>query len=589
MLFQDVPIKRKLTSVIMLTSSIVLSLTCLAFVAYDLITFRRQMTGKLATLAQVVAANCTGAVAFSDENEARVKLTSMKAMRNIVAAALYDKEGRLFVKFAVNEPAQTFPTRPGADGPRFAKDSLVFFEPVVKEGQRLGTLYLKSDLEAMHALIRLYGGIVILVMAGSFLLAFALSKVLQKGISQPILALAGAAKAVSDRKDYSLRARKYGQDELGQLTDSFNAMLTLIHERDVSLRESAERLRLALEASQTGTWDWTFLSRKLSWDEYLYAQFGLRRADFDDTYEGFLKCVHPDNREQVNRAIALAVQQKSEFNLEFRILWPDGTVHDIAARGKAFYDEAGKAVRMAGVSLDVTQRRRAEEEIRRLNAELEQRALERERTRIARDIHDDLGASLTRISMLSESVRSEVEGLTQAASDTDQIHNTAREITRAMDEIVWAVNPKYDTLDSLAAYISRFAQQYLGTAAIRCRLKMPVQLPPLALSAEVRHNVFLAFKEALNNVVKHARATEVYISLDLRPTDFVLVVGDNGRGLQRNADKSTVSAPADNLRSASGHGLPHMLKRMEDIGGRCVWETAPGGGTRIMFTVLIKS
>ncbi len=153
MLFQDVPIKRKLTSVIMLTSSIVLSLTCLAFVAYDLITFRRQMTGNLATLAQIVAANCTGAVAFSDENEARVKLTSMKAMRNIVAAALYDKEGNLFVKFPVNEPAQTFPTRPGADGPRFTKDSLVFFEPVVREGQRLGTLYLKSDLEAMHALI----------------------------------------------------------------------------------------------------------------------------------------------------------------------------------------------------------------------------------------------------------------------------------------------------------------------------------------------------------------------------------------------------------------------------------------------------
>src|SRR5439155_9981246 len=132
---------------------------------------------------------------------------------------------------------------------------------------------------------------------------------------------------------------------------------------------------------------------------------------------------------------------------------------------------------------------------RRVRARLQQlerqRAIERERARIARDIHDDLGASLTRISMLSQSVRSEVKGLTRAANDTDQIHSTAREITRAMDEIVWAVNPKYDTLDSLAAYIGRFAQQYLGAAALRCRLKIPVELPPLALSAEVRHNVFL--------------------------------------------------------------------------------------------------
>ena len=588
MQFRDIPIKRKLTSVIMLASSIVLLVTCLAFVTYDLITFRREMTRNLATLAQVIAANSAAAVAFIDEGEARGKLASLKAKGNIVAAALYDKEGKLFSEFPASEPAQTFPVRPGADGPRFVQDSLVFFEPVVREGERLGTLYLKSDLQAMYALIRLYCGIVLLVMASSFLLAFALSRVLQKGISQPILELAGTAKAVSDRKDYSVRARKYGQDELGQLTDSFNAMLTLIHERDVSLRESAERLRLALEASQTGTWDWNFHSRKLSWDEYMFPQFGLRRAEFADTYEAFLKCVHPDNREQVNRAIASAVQQKSEFNLEFRVLWPDGTVHDIAARGKAFYDDAGKAVRMAGVSLDVTQRRRAEEEIRRLNAELEQRALERERARIARDIHDDLGASLTRISMLSQSVRSEVKGLTQAANDTDQIHSTAREITRAMDEIVWAVNPKYDTLDSLAAYIGRFAQQYLGAAALRCRLKIPVELPPLALSAEVRHNVFLAFKEALNNVVKHAQATEVFISLELRPTEFVLVVDDNGRGFQRNA-QNLVTARGDSLRSVSGHGLPNMERRLEEIGGSCVWGTPPGGGTRIAFTVLIKS
>ena len=130
--------------------------------------------------------------------------------------------------------------------------------------------------------------------------------------------------------------------------------------------------------------------------------------------------------------------------------------------------------------------------------------------------------------------------------------------------------------------------QRSAAAAIRCRLKVPVQLPPLALSAEVRHNVFLAFKEALNNVVKHAQATEVDISLELRPTEFVLVVVDNGRGFQRNADKPAAAAPADTLRSASGHGLPNIQKRMEEIGGSCVWDSAPGGGTRTAFTVAIK-
>ena len=130
----------------MLTSSIVLLVTCVAFAAYELITFRRAMTRNLATLAQVVAANCTGAVAFIDENEARDKLASLKAERHIVAAAIYDKEGKLFAKFPANEPAQTFPTRPGPNGPQFGEDHLIFFEPIVKEDKQLGTLYLNSDV-----------------------------------------------------------------------------------------------------------------------------------------------------------------------------------------------------------------------------------------------------------------------------------------------------------------------------------------------------------------------------------------------------------------------------------------------------------
>ncbi len=597
MLFRDVPIKRKLTSVIMLTSSIVLLLTCLAFATYELITFRRAMTRNLATLAQVVAANCTGAVAFLDENEAREKLLSLKAERHIVAAAIYDRDGKLFSQFRINEPGQTFPARPGTDGPRFTRDSLIFFEPIIKGGQRLGTLYLESDLEALFALIRLYGGIVLLVLAGSFLVAFALSTALQKGISQPILELAGAAQAVSNRKDYSVRAKKWGQDELGQLTDSFNGMLALIHERDVSLRDSEERLRLALEASRTGTWNWDLKSNKMTWhrpyDEKAQAPFGPKPGVFGGAFEDFMELIDPQDRLTLTGAMKQALEQKTAFSSEFRVIWPDGSVHYLAGRGKGFYDEAGKPLRLTGVLQDISERKMAEEHAQELRRALEvserQRAVERERARLARDMHDELGASLTRITMLSQSVQSDVQGQPEAAAEVDQIHSTAREITRAMDEIVWAVNPKYDTLDGLAAYLSRFAQQYLSGANIRCRLKMPVQLPPLALSAEVRHNVFLAFKEALNNVVKHARATEAFISLELRPTGFMLLLADNGRGFQWSPGGPRPAASGDGLRVASGNGLMNIQKRMEEIGGRCDWDTAPGAGTRTTFTVKTES
>jgi signal transduction histidine kinase/ligand-binding sensor domain-containing protein len=214
-----------------------------------------------------------------------------------------------------------------------------------------------------------------------------------------------------------------------------------------------------------------------------------------------------------------------------------------------------------------------------------QRALERERARIARDIHDDLGASLTRITMLSQTVRAELDALAPAAADVDQIYSTARELTRAMDEIVWAVNPKHDTLDSLVTYLGRFAQQFLSSAGIRCRLDVPVYLPGLALTSEVRHNVFLALKEALHNTVKHAAATEVRISLEVQPAGFVLVIADNGRGFDLNGGHPKSSSPDDATRTSTGNGLANMKKRLEEIGGRCEWNTAPGEGTRIKFVI----
>jgi signal transduction histidine kinase len=222
---------------------------------------------------------------------------------------------------------------------------------------------------------------------------------------------------------------------------------------------------------------------------------------------------------------------------------------------------------------------------RKLEQSERQRALERERARIARDIHDDLGASLTRITMLSQSVRAEIDGQTQASEDVDQIYSTARELTRAMDEIVWAVNPKHDTLDSLVTYLGRFAQQFLSSAGVRCRLDVPVYLPALALTSEIRHNVFLAFKEALHNIVKHAAATEVRISLQLEPGGFVLMVADNGRGFDPSLSDHSPAPRLDGARIGAGNGLPNMKKRLEEIGGRCEWKTRPGEGTRASFVI----
>jgi ligand-binding sensor domain-containing protein/signal transduction histidine kinase len=237
-----------------------------------------------------------------------------------------------------------------------------------------------------------------------------------------------------------------------------------------------------------------------------------------------------------------------------------------------------------GVFLDSRRRMRG-----KMEREARQRAIERERARIARDIHDDLGASLTRITMLSQTVRSELDDPAKVATNVDQIYSTARELTRSMEEIVWATSPRHDTLESLITYLGRYAQGFLSAAAIRCRLDEPVNLPAWVLTSEVRHNVFLAFKEALNNVVKHAAASEVRISLELKPDGFMLAVADNGRGF--NWDRlSEAEAQATRVaRSTGGNGLSNMQKRLEEVGGCCGWDTAPGEGTRVKLLVVVKT
>ncbi len=223
---------------------------------------------------------------------------------------------------------------------------------------------------------------------------------------------------------------------------------------------------------------------------------------------------------------------------------------------------------------------------RRLERAERQRDIERERSRIAQDIHDDLGVHLTRISMLSESARAELEHPERTAAGLDQIYDTAREVTRAMDEIVWAVNPRHDTLESLASYLEKFAQDLLAAANMRCRFDMPMEFPAWRLTAEVRHNLFLAFKEALHNVIQHSGATETNIRLAIKASSFELSIGDNGRGFAPGMEKDR---PDSSVRLSTGNGLENMQRRLSEISGRCHVESTPGHGTRVIFTVPLKS
>jgi signal transduction histidine kinase/ligand-binding sensor domain-containing protein len=222
---------------------------------------------------------------------------------------------------------------------------------------------------------------------------------------------------------------------------------------------------------------------------------------------------------------------------------------------------------------------------RRMRRKLEilerQRAVERERTRIAKDIHDDLGASLTRINLLSQSTRRSLDNHPQTERNLDQICTTARQLTRSMDEIVWAVDPQHDTLESLAGYLAKLIHEVLRDSGIRCRLDFPLQLPEWPLTAEMRHNLFLAFKEALHNIVKHSGASEVQVAFVSEAAAFTLKVADNGCGF----DAAAASEPAlvNGELVPRRNGLINMRQRLEEIGGSCEIQSERGGGTQVVF------
>jgi signal transduction histidine kinase len=242
-MMHDWPIARRLTAMVVLVSGIVLLLTSAAFAGYQYWSFRTSARDRLAVRAQIIAANSTASLAFSDEESAREILSGLRADPHVVSAALFDADGRPFATFQREGSEATMPSTPGSDGYRFEGGLLVGYEPVAQTSDaRLGTLYIASDLSALYDSFLLSGLIGMIVFAVSLLAAYGLSLVFQRTISRPILELAETASAFSGGRDYSVRAPRVAGGELGELTDALNHMLAHIEEQDRQLRLSKDEL-----------------------------------------------------------------------------------------------------------------------------------------------------------------------------------------------------------------------------------------------------------------------------------------------------------------------------------------------------------
>jgi signal transduction histidine kinase len=214
---------------------------------------------------------------------------------------------------------------------------------------------------------------------------------------------------------------------------------------------------------------------------------------------------------------------------------------------------------------------------RQLAALERQQTLEHERARIARDLHDNIGAGLTEIAMQSDWVHSDLaQGPgKETRKRVERIRQSATELARSVDLIVWATNPANDTLKRFVNYLTQCTAQFLDAAGLRVRFDMPEDMPSTALAGKVRHNLFLAIREALNNAVRHGRADLVRLEIRAEDACLCISVEDNGCGF----------STGQTLTTGAHEGFGNMRRRMEDIGGSFQITSRPGSGTRVKFSV----
>jgi signal transduction histidine kinase len=201
--------------------------------------------------------------------------------------------------------------------------------------------------------------------------------------------------------------------------------------------------------------------------------------------------------------------------------------------------------------------------------------LQRERARIARDIHDDIGTRMTQLVLQGEVAQAGLTSNSKTRLQLDRMSEEARETLQAMDEILWAINPRRDTLQEFATFVCGHAQRFLKATSIQCLLDVEPGTSNVAFDLPFRRNLLMAVKEALNNAAKHSGATELHLQIHRRGHGLAVVVRDNGRGFD--------ATPAQSNRN----GVDNMRQRMAEIGGTCKIVSRPGEGCRIEFYIPI--
>jgi diguanylate cyclase (GGDEF)-like protein/PAS domain S-box-containing protein len=363
-LFRNSSIRMKLLLLMTLNSSFALVLAGASILGYEALQYRSTAARELTTMAEIGGASSSAALSFHDKAAASETLIPLQGDPRIVGAALYDDHDSILGTYRNSRAtASPIPQKPRSQGVYFESGNVLIFDPVVFQGERIGTIYIRSDMGEAYGQLLRYSGIVCVVLLVSLVLGLLLSSRLEKVISGPIAALVGVARLVSANKNYSVRATKIAEDEIGVLFDSFNEMLSQIQVRDQdqkiadeALRQSEERYALAARGSNDGLWDWKLDTNKIYFSPRWLRMLGYSDSEIWSDPEDWFSRIHPADRARVRDQLKAHCQGLTpEFSSEYRILHKNGHYIWMLSRGIAVRDRNGVAVRIAGSQTDITE------------------------------------------------------------------------------------------------------------------------------------------------------------------------------------------------------------------------------------------
>ncbi|MBI1764109.1 MAG: response regulator [Acidobacteria bacterium] len=448
--FQQLSIKRKLTLIIMLTSGAGLLLACAAFITYDLGSARQAMVRDLTTLAEMLELNSTAALTFDDQQSARELLAGLSAKPSIVSACLYDKDGASFAKYLRGDAQARFtPPVPQTPGSYFSQDRLVLFQQINLSGEMVGTIYLESDLKELDAQLKRHASILVIILLAALGVTLPLSAKLQRVISQPLEHLAHTARVISVEQNYSMRASKTSQDELGQLIDGFNEMLEQIQARDSALQQqrelveqqvlertadlktSEERFKSLSAASPSGIYQTDAQGQCIYTNARWQTLSGLSFEKSLGT--GWLRALHREDQATLQAALLAAARNGGEVVNEFRFRNQAGEICWAYNCATALYAEDGQFAGLLGTITDITARKRDEAELFRAKEVAE--ATNRELAATNRQLEEAIAAAQRLTIAAEEANRAKSEFLA----------NMSHEIRTPMNGIIGMTELTLDT------------------------------------------------------------------------------------------------------------------------------------------------